>query len=83
MSTDNHVGYAELDPIRKEDSWRSFDEVMTIARERDVDMVLLAGDLFHDNSMSQPRTFVGSLACNETTLAISKAEELLMTPNCD
>ena len=54
VATDNHVGYAELDPIRKEDSWRSFDEVMSIARERDVDMVLLAGDLFHDNSMRNP-----------------------------
>ena len=52
MASDNHVGYGELDPIRKEDSWRSFDEVMTIAKDRDVDMVLLAGDLFHDNSMA-------------------------------
>ena len=51
VATDNHVGYAELDPIRKEDGWRSFDEILTIARERDVDMVLLAGDLFHENSM--------------------------------
>jgi double-strand break repair protein MRE11 len=50
VSTDNHVGYEERDPIRKDDSWRSFDEVMTIAKDRDVDMVLLAGDLFHENS---------------------------------
>ena len=53
VATDNHVGYAELDPIRKDDSWRSFDEIMTLARERDVDMVLLAGDLFHDNKPSR------------------------------
>ena len=50
VSTDNHVGFAERDPIRKDDSWRTFDEVMTLAKERDVDMVLLAGDLFHENS---------------------------------
>ena len=50
VSTDNHVGFEERDPIRKDDSWRTFDEVMTLAKERDVDMVLLAGDLFHDNS---------------------------------
>ena len=50
VSTDNHVGFEERDPIRKDDSWRTFDEVMTIAKERDVDMVLLAGDMFHDNS---------------------------------
>jgi len=52
VATDSHVGYMERDPIRKDDSWRSFDEMMTIAKKRDVDMVLLAGDLFHDNSKS-------------------------------
>ena len=56
VSTDNHVGYGERDPIRKDDSWRSFDEAMNIARQRDVDMVLLAGDLFHDNSKLFPRS---------------------------
>ena len=50
VATDSHVGYGERDPIRHEDSWRSFDEVLTLAKTRDVDMVLLAGDLFHDNS---------------------------------
>ena len=53
VATDNHVGCEERDPIRGEDSWRSFHEVMTIAKERDVDMVLLAGDLFHDNKPSR------------------------------
>lgn len=53
VSTDNHVGYNERDPIRGDDSWKSFDEVMTLARERDVDMVLLAGDLFHENKPSR------------------------------
>ncbi|KAH9827052.1 double-strand break repair protein mus-23-like [Teratosphaeria destructans] len=53
VSTDNHVGYAEGDPIRGDDSWRSFDEVMEIAKDRDVDMVLLAGDLFHENKPSR------------------------------
>lgn len=53
MSTDNHVGYNERDPIRGDDSWRSFHEVMCLAKERDVDMVLLAGDLFHENKPSR------------------------------
>jgi double-strand break repair protein MRE11 len=53
VSTDNHVGYGERDPTRGDDSWNTFDEIMTIARERDVDMVLLAGDLFHDNKPSR------------------------------
>ena len=53
VSTDNHVGYGERDPTRGNDSWNTFDEIMTLARERDVDMVLLAGDLFHDNKPSR------------------------------
>lgn len=53
MSTDNHVGYNERDPIRGDDSWKSFHEIMCLAKERDVDMVLLAGDLFHENKPSR------------------------------
>lgn len=54
MATDSHVGYCEKDAIRGDDSWRSFHEVMSIAADesRNVDMVLLAGDLFHDNKPS-------------------------------
>lgn len=47
------MGYAERDPERGDDSWKSFNEVMCLAKERDVDMVLLAGDLFHDNKPSR------------------------------
>jgi double-strand break repair protein MRE11 len=53
VATDNHVGYNERDPQRGDDSWRTFDEIMTLAKTRDVDMVLLAGDLFHDNKPSR------------------------------
>ncbi|KXX73303.1 Double-strand break repair protein mus-23 [Madurella mycetomatis] len=53
VSTDNHVGFEERDPIRKDDSWRTFDEIMQLARTRDVDMVLLGGDLFHENKPSR------------------------------
>ncbi|KAK1141694.1 meiotic recombination [Aspergillus melleus] len=53
VSTDNHVGYNERDPIRGDDSWKSFHEVMCLAKEKDVDMVLLAGDLFHENKPSR------------------------------
>ncbi|KAI0884651.1 DNA repair exonuclease [Annulohypoxylon maeteangense] len=53
VATDNHVGYEERDPIRGDDSWKSFDEIMNLARTEDVDMVLLAGDLFHDNKPSR------------------------------
>jgi double-strand break repair protein MRE11 len=53
VSTDNHVGYAERDAERGDDSWKTFHEIMCLAKERDVDMVLLAGDLFHDNKPSR------------------------------
>lgn len=36
VSTDNHVGYNERDPVRGDDSWKTFHEIMTIAKERDV-----------------------------------------------
>ncbi|ESZ94722.1 hypothetical protein SBOR_4884 [Sclerotinia borealis F-4128] len=53
IATDSHVGYAENDAVRKDDSWRSFDEVMRLAKDQDVDMVLLAGDLFHHSQPSR------------------------------
>ncbi|RKF56622.1 Double-strand break repair protein mus-23 [Golovinomyces cichoracearum] len=53
VATDNHVGYEERDAIRKDDSWKSFDEVMQLAKSQDVDMVLLGGDLFHENKPSK------------------------------
>jgi len=53
VATDNHVGYNERDAIRGEDSSRTFNEIMCLAKYHDVDMVLLAGDLFHDNKPSR------------------------------
>jgi double-strand break repair protein MRE11 len=35
VATDSHVGYEERDPIRKDDSWKSFDEVMQLAKAQD------------------------------------------------
>ena len=57
LATDNHVGYAERDPIRGNDSAESFHEIMQLATERDVDMVLLGGDLFHENKPSRKSMF--------------------------
>jgi double-strand break repair protein MRE11 len=53
VATDNHVGYNERDSTRHSDSWNTFHEIMCLAKDRDVDMVLLAGDLFHDNKPSR------------------------------
>ncbi|EWC45692.1 double-strand break repair protein mus-23 [Drechslerella stenobrocha 248] len=57
IATDSHVGYNERDPIRGDDSWKSFHEAMCLAKEHDVDMVLLAGDLFHENKPSRKSMF--------------------------
>lgn len=53
ISTDNHLGYLEKDPVRGDDSFRAFEEVLALAKSNEVDMVLLGGDLFHDNKPSR------------------------------
>jgi hypothetical protein len=40
VATDSHVGYEERDPIRKDDSWKSFHEVMCLAKSEDVSISL-------------------------------------------
>ena len=53
VATDIHLGYGERDPIRADDSYDSFAEIFELANANQVDMVLLAGDLFHDNKPSR------------------------------
>lgn len=53
ITTDNHVGYNENDPVTGDDSWKTFHEIMMIAKDSNVDMVLHGGDLFHANKPSK------------------------------
>ncbi|KAG2949084.1 Double-strand break repair protein [Phytophthora cactorum] len=53
LSTDNHLGYAEKDPVRGNDSFRSFREILQLAQREKVDLLLLGGDLFHENKPSR------------------------------
>jgi double-strand break repair protein MRE11 len=53
ISTDNHLGYCESDPQRKDDSFNTFEEILQIATANQVDALLLAGDLFHENKPSR------------------------------
>jgi len=53
VTTDNHLGFEERDAIRGDDSFLAFAEVLSIARAEAVDLVLLGGDLFHDNKPSR------------------------------
>ncbi|EGV61552.1 DNA repair exonuclease, partial [Yamadazyma tenuis ATCC 10573] len=53
LTTDNHVGYKENDPIRTDDSWKTFNEIVVTAKEQDVDMIVHGGDLFDVNKPSK------------------------------
>ncbi|DBA79384.1 TPA: hypothetical protein ACH3X2_000030 [Trebouxia sp. C0005] len=53
VATDNHLGVWEKDEIRKDDSFITFEEILQIAQQQAVDLVLLGGDLFHDNKPSR------------------------------
>ena len=53
VATDNHLGYKEDDLVRKDDSFDAFEEVFQIAVDKDVDLVLLGGDIFHQNKPSK------------------------------
>lgn len=46
-------GVWESDPIRKDDSFETFEEIFKIAKAQKVDFVLLGGDLFHENKPSR------------------------------
>jgi len=74
VSTDNHVGYNERDAIRGDDSWRTFDEIMALAVSEDVDMVLLAGDLFHENKPSRKAMFQVMRALRENCYGAKPCE---------
>lgn len=49
VATDIHLGYQEKDPIRGNDSLVTFEEILEHARKQEVDLILLGGDLFHEN----------------------------------
>uniref|UniRef100_A0A3Q3GUR6 MRE11 homolog A, double strand break repair nuclease n=1 Tax=Labrus bergylta TaxID=56723 RepID=A0A3Q3GUR6_9LABR len=49
IATDVHLGYLEKDAVRGNDSFNTFDEILKCAKTNQVDLILLGGDLFHDN----------------------------------
>ncbi|KAG0243236.1 Double-strand break repair protein mre11a [Mortierella sp. GBA43] len=53
VATDNHLGYLEKDPVRGDDSFAAFEEILALAADSEVDMILLGGDLFHENKPSR------------------------------
>ncbi|XP_056417466.1 double-strand break repair protein MRE11 [Hyla sarda] len=53
VATDIHLGYMEKDAVRGNDSFVTFDEILKLAKDNEVDFLLLGGDLFHDNKPSR------------------------------
>ncbi|GLT74748.1 hypothetical protein SLA2020_465260 [Shorea laevis] len=53
VATDCHLGYLEKDEIRRHDSFLAFEEICSIAEQKQVDFMLLGGDLFHENKPSR------------------------------
>lgn len=71
LATDNHLGYMEKHPVRGDDSFRAFAEILQIARANAVDALLLGGDLFHDNKPSRSTTLRAMELLREATLGDS------------
>lgn len=46
VTTDNHLGHNQRNPVTSEDSFKAFEEALLVARHEKVDLVILAGDLF-------------------------------------
>lgn len=74
VTTDNHVGYNEGDQVRGDDAANTFEEIMEIAKERSVDLVLQAGDLFHLNKPSRRSLYRVMQALKENTLGDKPVE---------
>ncbi|KAI0316569.1 Metallo-dependent phosphatase-like protein [Amylostereum chailletii] len=82
LATDNHIGYLERDPIRGQDSINTFKEILQLAVKHDVDFVLLAGDLFHENRPSRDCLYQVMGLLRQYTMGDKPIQiELLSNPN--
>uniref|UniRef100_A0A1Y1N0S8 Mre11 DNA-binding domain-containing protein n=1 Tax=Photinus pyralis TaxID=7054 RepID=A0A1Y1N0S8_PHOPY len=52
VATDIHLGFAEKNAIRGQDSFVTFEEILQLASKNKVDFLLLGGDLFHESRPS-------------------------------
>lgn len=50
--SDTHLGHAHHDTLRRDDSYDTFEEALSVARKHKCDAVLHAGDLFHNTRPS-------------------------------
>ncbi|CAG8645911.1 1045_t:CDS:2, partial [Paraglomus occultum] len=49
VTSDNHLGYKDGDVVLQDDSFVTFKEILDVAEQNKVDMILLGGDLFDKN----------------------------------
>jgi len=49
LATDIHLGYQHKHELRGKDSLNTFEEILKIGKDHEVDFILLGGDLFHEN----------------------------------
>lgn len=97
LATDNHIGYMERDPVRGEDSINTFREILQLAVKHEVsfeagtqpssivcqvDFILLAGDLFHENKPSRECLYKTIALLREFTMGDKPVQvELLSDPD--
>ncbi len=53
VTSDNHLGFKERDPIRGDDTFNTFEEILLIGKDENVDFILQGGDLFDENRPSR------------------------------
>lgn len=53
IATDTHLGFKCEDPIRGNDSFETFEEILKIGRRENVDFILHGGDFFDENKPSR------------------------------
>ena len=90
VSSDNHLGFAERDPVRCDDAFASFEELLLTSRQKSVDFVLLGGDLFHENKPSRRSLFIAmellrkySLGDTPIYTEILNDQKEIFTSNCN
>ena len=74
ITTDNHLGYKEEDPILKMDSFDNFEKALVIAKTHEADCILQLGDLFHVSEPSN-RTIHLTINILEKNLGRSNIKE--------
>jgi len=77
------MGYKEKDKETYDDSFHAFDESLKYANDREVDFVLLGGDLFHEHRPSANAYFKCSNIFNEHVFGNKPRSVKFTTANYD